>query len=210
MDLINQIPELLLFVIPGYISLKIQEKFGLKKRSEENDALLKCVLYSFIIGIVYTILKAFLVWSGLMEIVLRYINTDAKEPVYFILAVIFGYALVKVPTTKFGEWIEKRFNSNLKNATNVWIDAMMQTDGAWATVYLDNGFIYTGMLINYTADPNDEKRELLLTNYRLSVKREDFNLDKDFCVDIVDYTQDDSQSVYLSADHVIAIQIQTG
>lgn len=86
---------------------------------------------------------------------------------------------------------------------------MKNKNGAWVTVYLENGLIYTGKLIYYTNYPN-EKKELLLSNYRLSV-RNNFNVEKKekFCFDIDDYTEDDNAKVFLSWDIIISIEIHS-
>ena len=50
------IPELLLLFIPGYIAIKISEKYGLEKKKENFDIIVYSILYSFIIGIIYSII----------------------------------------------------------------------------------------------------------------------------------------------------------
>ena len=205
-DLLEIIPELLLLFIPGYIAIKISEKYGLEKKKENFDIIVYSILYSFIIGIIYSIimflLKRFCDASAFLE------RTTVKQTVYLVLAVGLGYFLVKVPPTWLGRFVRKRFNKNVSPEPSVWIKAMKHTKGAWVTVYLENGLIYTGKLIYYSVDPNDEKKELLLSNYRLSV-RNDSKLRRsyDFCLDIEDYTKESKAKVFLSKDVITAIEI---
>ena len=56
-DLIVIIPELLLLFIPGYISIRIKEKYSIEKRSDNFDITLYSILCSFIIGIVYSAIE---------------------------------------------------------------------------------------------------------------------------------------------------------
>lgn len=168
-DLLEIVPELLLMFIPGYISIKISEKYGLKRKEEHFDIIIYSILCSFIIGIIYSIIIFSLehfcvVISTFLE------GTTVKQAVYLILAVVLGFILVKVPPTRLGGFIRRCFNKNVSPEANVWIKAMKNTKGAWVTVYLQNGLIYTGKLIYYTVDPDDEEKELLLSNYRLSVR----------------------------------------
>lgn len=81
-------------------------------------------------------------------------------------------------------------------------------NGAWATVYLQNGLIYTGKLINYTSDPNEHERELLLTNYRLALRVEGtIDSSSDFCILISDHTREPLSRVLLSYNNIAAIEI---
>ena len=193
--------------IPGYISIKISDKYGLKRKKEHFDIIVYSILYSFIIGIIYSIiifpLEHFCVLiSTFLE------ETTVKQTVYLILAVVLGFILVKVPPTRLGGFIRGCFNKNVSPEANVWTKAMKNTKGAWATVYLENGLIYTGKLIYYTVDPEDEEKELLLSNYRLSVRNSaEVRKNDDFCLDIDDKTGDDNAKVFLSRDVITAIEI---
>lgn len=206
-DLLEVVPELLLMFIPGYISIKISDKYGLKRKKEHFDIIVYSILYSFIIGIIYSIiifsLEHFCVLiSTFLE------ETTVKQTVYLILAVVLGFILVKVPPTRLGGFIRGCFNKNVSPEANVWTKAMKNTKGAWATVYLENGLIYTGKLIYYTVDPEDEEKELLLSNYRLSVRNSaEVRKNDDFCLDIDDKTGDDNAKVFLSRDVITAIEI---
>lgn len=206
-DLLEVVPELLLMFIPGYISIKISDKYGLKRKKEHFDIIVYSILYSFIIGIIYSIiifpLEHFCVLiSTFLE------ETTVKQTVYLILAVVLGFILVKVPPTRLGGFIRGCFNKNVSPEANVWTKAMKNMKGAWATVYLENGLIYTGKLIYYTVDPEDEEKELLLSNYRLSVRNSaEVRKNDDFCLDIDDKTGDDNAKVFLSQDVITAIEI---
>lgn len=206
-DLLEIVPELLLLFIPGYISIKISEKYGLERKKEHFDIIVYSILYSFIIGIIYSIIIFSLehfcvVISTFLE------GTTVKQTVYLILAVVLGLILVKVPPTWLGVFIRGCFNKNVSQEANVWIKAMKNTKGAWVTVYLENGLIYTGKLIYYTVDSDDEGKELLLSNYRLSVRNSaEVRKSDDFCFDIEDKTGDDNAKVFLSRDVITSIEI---
>lgn len=207
-DLIVIVPELLLLVVPGYISVRIREKYRLEKKSETFDTTLYSILYSFIIGIVYSAIEALsiCIWAKAADI----FKVDAiKQFAYLLLAVGLGFFLIKFPETNAGIWVGKRFNKNLSSEPSVWIKAMKNNSGAWATVYLENGLIYTGKLINYTTDFNNAEKEILLTNYRLSVRNEDTpKVSEDFCTVIADYTDNSNTKVFLKQSVIVAIEIQ--
>lgn len=206
-DLLEIIPELLLLFIPGYISIKILEKYGLERKKEHFDIIVFSILYSFIIGIIYSII-IFSIEHFCVTISTFLERTTVKQTVYLVLAVILGFGLVKCPATSFGGWIRDRFNKNISPEASVWIKAMKNTKGTWVTVYLENGLIYTGKLIYYTIDPDDEGKELLLSNYRLSIRNSaEVRKSDEFCFDIEDRTEDDKAKVFLSRNVITSIEI---
>ena len=207
-EIIKIVPDLLLLIIPGYVTLKIKEKYKLEKKIDNFDAVLHSILYSFIIGIVFSII----IW--LCHDIFGILNTTSisdtiKQVSYLLLSVVFGFILVKLPKSKVGICIEKCFNKSLVPGANVWSKALDNPNGAWATVYLKNGLIYIGMLINYTSDPNDGVKEILLSNYRLSVRNESFSGNpNDFCCLITDNSSNNDAKVLLNSGDILSIEIQ--
>ena len=207
-DFIEIVPDLILLVVPGYISIRIKEKYRLVKKSEHFDTMLYSILYSFVIGIVYSAINA--LFTHVCPKVSEFFEVNTvKQSVYLFLAVILGFFLVKIPKLKLGVWVARLFNKSLSSEPSVWIKAMENSDGAWATIYLENGLIYTGMLINYTSDSNDDEKEILLSNYRLAARNEGTpKAADDFCTIIEDNTNKSDAKVYLNRNVIIAIEIQ--
>lgn len=52
-DYLKAIPEILLYIAPGFVSIKIEEAFLPRKTHNRLDTVLFSILYSFIVGIVY-------------------------------------------------------------------------------------------------------------------------------------------------------------
>ena len=55
--LIQHIPEVLMYILPGFISLRLRETFGLHKKQKELNTILYSILYSFIIQLAFNALK---------------------------------------------------------------------------------------------------------------------------------------------------------
>ncbi|NMD38153.1 MAG: hypothetical protein GYA87_05665, partial [Christensenellaceae bacterium] len=55
-DFLDRIPEILLLFLPGYIALRIKEKYTLGKKADNLNMIILSVLYSFIIGLFYSVL----------------------------------------------------------------------------------------------------------------------------------------------------------
>lgn len=209
-EIVTIIPELFLFIIPGYIAIRIYEKYGLEKKMENFDMVLYSILYSFLVGIIYSLICSIaLVISTAAGL---WIQGDiAKQIISLLLSVILGLIIVKFQKAKIGEYLGKVFNKKLSNYPNVWIKAMENEEGAWATVFMKNGFIYTGKLIYYTADQNDNTREILLTNYRLGIQSKDhMDVPNKFCCVITDYTADCKSKVLLDRNDILSIEINSG
>ena len=206
-DLVEIVPKLLLLFVPGYVAFTIKEKFCLEKKKDSFDVTLYSILYSFIVGILFSIIETVL--SSIFKGTVTFLQNDTvRQAAHLLIAVLLGYSFVKVHNSKIGTWIEQRFNKNLVPDSCVWNKAMENSDGAWATVYLENGLIYTGMLINYTSDPNDESKEILLSNFRLAVRCEGTVAKaEDFCQVIVDNTKKSNAHVFLKRDDIVSIEI---
>ncbi len=205
-ELIANIPDLLLLVVPGYISVRIKEVYRLEKKSEKDDITLYSILYSFFIGIIYSIIETLTiyVWPNTTTF---FVIDIVKQLAFLFLAVLLGFFLVKIPQTSIGIWIDHLFNKNLSPEPSVWIKAMKNTDGAWARVYLENGLIYTGMLLNYTSGC-DEEREVLLSQHSLSVRNDGvIKGSEDFCILIEDNRTNSKAKVLLNQKVIVAIEI---
>lgn len=206
-DVIGIIPDLLLFIIPGYITIRVHEKYDLQKRIDDFDTILYSILYSFVIGILFSIISK-AVCRLFPSCTFFFEESVVKQILYLLLALMMSLLLIKLPKTRAGELVRGIFNKNLAPYSSVWIKAMQNDAGVWATVYLKNGLIYSGKLINYTSDPNESIRELLLTNYRLALQNNGpITSAEDFCCEIEDHTHDSTSKVLLDRSDILAIEI---
>lgn len=209
-ELLQHIPELLLVFIPGYIALKIRQKYGLRKKTDTFNSVLYCILYSFFVGLVFSVICGLLpAYSRIRKILSN--NITVKQVSYLCLALLLGYCLVRVPETKIAKKIARKFNNHLSQEPTVWDKALQADDGAWATVYLKNGMIYRGTLDYYTSDPNDEIKEVLLSEYTLAIRNEKpVESSEEFCLQISAYESDENAMVLLNKDDIFAIEIHKG
>lgn len=202
------IPQLLLLFIPGYIALIIKTKYLPQKKLDNFDAILYSILYSFIVGIVFELLRYIknLAIPGTVLLGEGY----KKQLVFLLLGLALGCFLTKAPKWKIGASFSNLLNKHLDVNTDVWEKAMRHPDdGAWATVYLKNGMIYEGVLKHFTDDPNNERKELILYDYKLGVRKEGKITNSDqFCIPIEVGQKKDL--VYIQREDIIAIQVRPG
>lgn len=199
------IPQLLLLFVPGYIALSIQTKYLPKKRPDNFDATWLSILYSFIVGIAFELLR--MIKNVVLPNKVIVGDGSLKHLVFLLLGVVLGFILTKVPNNILGKKISSVFNKNLDANIGVWETAMRQKEGAWVIVYLKNGMIYRGELRDFTDDPNTERKELQLYDYTLFVKNENKTSLEDEFSFLVEEGQANDR-VYLQREDIIAIQIR--
>ncbi len=172
-DVIEIIPKLFLYFIPGYIAIHIKSHFKNEKSAKDSHVLIMSIVVTFIINI-------------LVELIINVVNkvickpivlNDYNKPVLLLIgAIIIGCLWVLFYDSKLEKWINIRMKSNTTSEPNVWNKAMKCENGAWVRVYLyDQNILYEGKLLNYTIDPEEEKREILLgsfTSYNINDKKE--------------------------------------
>lgn len=211
-DLITIIPQIMLMFIPGYIALRIEELYRSKKRHDHYDTTAYALLYSALVKMMYSVAKFAIgkaphIWKIVQENEL--IKEELKLGVYFMLAAFLGYLLVKLPSSSVGKRISKCYNKKLVSYETVWEKALENyQNGAWAQVYLKNGMMYTGKLVNYSANPNDSLREIMLTDCTMSIVKDmkNVNTSSDFQIAIKGEDQVIDR-VLLNANDIISIEI---
>ena len=210
-ELLKLIPEVLLYIIPGFLILKIIEVYTPTKKHEQYETILWSIVYSFIVGIEYSFLGGIIKSAFASATWSISISESKKLFLYFALAVLTGYLLVKLPKSCVGSWITKAFNANLNSAEDVWFDALHTKKGVWATVYLKNGLVYTGILSKFTADADEKDKLVLLKSYRLTKRNESAdnvnNAIVNYFLVVSDYSTDSSARVLLRYEDIIAIEM---
>lgn len=199
------IPQLLLLFIPGFVALIIKTRYLPQKKPDTFETSMYSILYSFIVRILFELLR----WikNRFLSGVILLGNEYCKQFVFLFLGAVLGYALVKAHTSSFGIAVSRFFNKYLDPDAGVWEKAMRNRKGAWATVYLRNGMIYVGALTDFTDDPNEDKKDLILQNYSLYVRKEGkISQPEQFSIFVEDGKPGDK--VYLQREDIVAVQIR--
>jgi hypothetical protein len=154
--IIQAIPSILQYFVPGYVFLKI---WFFLRRSHTSDQIsfitLSVVISFFIITLVDTLDAIilpdiyFLEWSAIT--------------VYVLVAVVFSFAFYKIllsPDIKniFAQIFGQTYNKG------IWKDVIDYSGGTLIFVYLKSGVIYTGNFNSISEDPADSW--LTLKGYR--------------------------------------------
>ncbi len=196
-EIINSIPILFTYFVPGYISLYIKENYLHEKGRKETHLLLLSLILSFVIrSSVESILYIF----NLLFKCNILIDDNIKSCIYILVAVLIGIGMILYKDSKIESTINKIFKNNVISEPIVWNHAMKCINGGCARVYLhDQDLMYIGNLSDYTIDPEDDRREVLLTafcSYKLSNKKQ-----------IEDNSQNDNAMVLIECKDIKSIEI---
>lgn len=194
--LIDNISNLFIYFIPGYITLYIKQIYRHEKDKKSNHLFILSIVLSFIIkSTAEMILYCIYYFTGLNFVMSETVKT------FFLIIIAIIFAIVSIVYKD--SVIEKKINTFLKNDVisepDVWNYAMKASKGAWARVYLvDENLVYEGKLFGYTMDPDDKEREILLasyTSYSFTTR------------DIIEEHNDDNKTVFIKCTNIKNIEI---
>ena len=214
-EFLQLIPDVLLYIVPGFLVLKITEKYLPKKKLSQYESILWSILYSFIVKIEFVFLCSGLACickcsTDSNNVSISFSDT-AKLVIYLLLAITTGFVFTKASGSSIGKKITKLFNPNMAPGEDIWFESLRTQKGTWATIYLNNGLIYTGMLSRFTADPDDNNKLILLKQYRLMQRTDPTVKSKKagetFSRVIEDKTSDASARVLLRFEDISAIEM---
>ncbi|MEG0165572.1 DUF6338 family protein [Anaerorhabdus sp.] len=209
-NIVNIIPQILLLIIPGYITLTIKKYLNGEKESQNFDTILQCVLYSFIIGLIYSLIQ-FISIQFFPGLTAMFADISFKNIFYFVLAIFLAIGRYLLFKSKCWEKTVKWISPNISTTQSVWVKALCGDNGdkgAWVRVYLNNGLVYTGKLLYYTYDVNDETKEILLSNFISGMwSKNDKCKSKEFYELIDDNSKNSDCKVLIKREEIDIIEI---
>ncbi|MDR2903262.1 MAG: hypothetical protein LBU77_01965, partial [Clostridiales bacterium] len=112
-NLVTIIPELFLYIIPGYVVVRIKKTYCAEHALSNFDAILQSIVYSFIIMMLLSALPYD-----------RQNLDELQKSLYaLILAVIFSFVLVKMDNSTVGTLICRVFNKRFNPFNDVCSNA---------------------------------------------------------------------------------------
>lgn len=183
-DIVGVVPQILLFIVPGFLTLKLIEAMTPQKGLEQNETILWSILYSFVVMIIYSFIQRGLCWltsvcccSKVIEFItaitpprLQEIENKISYSMiawHLLIAVAFAYVHIKIFSSKIGEKITRFFNKNIIPGEDLWFKALKSEEGVYARVYLKNGLVYYGVLSDFTANSDDTTKLIVLQKFEV-------------------------------------------
>ncbi len=149
--LIELLPTLIMYFVPGYLILWINSFMLSQKLEKDKHLLLKSIVVSYII----------------LTIENYFFGRVITIPT-IIFALIFGLLLSRVILSKCFSKVLSWMGINKSFYSNFWNDVIDMENGLWVIVYLPNEqLIYKGQLRRFEEKDNTEHTFLILSNYTL-------------------------------------------
>lgn len=211
-DIIKSIPQLLLFFIPGFISLRMKEIYGFQKRHSKFITIIFSFLYSFFVLVIYMITLNII--RSLFPSFGNNLSPDWKSIliiIYFVLwGVILGWIIARIPRSKLGRWFAKLINPLYSPEQTVREVALVHSYGAEAYVHLKNGMIYHGTIGPNPSDPEDPEKALIIYDFTTAIRNETNLTGPDNCYIWIKpkYKKyDDRELVYIKFEEIMSIEV---
>lgn len=193
-QIIDELPNILMYICPGYITLWIHNSVIARKLEQNNYMIIKSIVLSYI-----------------YVMVARWVYFINPLIIVSIIAVICGVAFRKIITSKCFNKIVQFFGIDSTPHNDI-IDRLRDISGTWFRVYLDaQSIMYEGYLRYDRMDVEDE-RVIALSGY-IKYKI----LDKAIITEesgtfteleiIEDFTCDNSKWIALKYDLVTRIEV---
>ncbi|WP_148867855.1 DUF6338 family protein [Thermosediminibacter litoriperuensis] len=151
-NIIEALPTLIIYVVPGYIILWIIAFNLTQEINKDNHIILKSLVISYL----------------LVNLIKAVAPIDSPKTIVFILilSVFLGFAISKFITSYSFSWMLQFLKIYRTPQSNIWLDILDFTHGVWARVYIPSEkIIYEGALIKYGQSGDGANHYILLSNY---------------------------------------------
>jgi len=204
-DLIDIIPQIMMYFVPGYIAIVIKKYFRSETTKDEKHTVFMSIITSYLIKLLLDIIMYLIngVWFKFLNGVTTIILSKEIEIISALTgAVIVGFVLTILPELRLSIWLRTRiFKTKKIPYSSVWTSVMNKNNKKWARVYMkDLDLGYVGKLKEFSL--SSEEKEIYLLAYT-SFKKSDFSL-------IDDYSQSNVNSVYINCKDIACIEILEG
>ena len=184
--LIDNIPEIISYVVYGYIFLVAYYWISFKDNKDFNNLLIKSIATSYLLTTIYNliVLKYNIIFS----------NNYYKIISYFLISAILGFILGKIISHRWFNLLLHKLHIGRTTNENIWDDVIKPY--TWLCIYMKDGSSYLGQY-RY-GEPFKSEPIIMLSTYQ--------KLDKDNDV-VIDNSQDPTRSILLNTKDFEKIEI---
>jgi len=156
--IIQQLPTLLQFYVPGYIFILIYDFISSKKRSDGVNLHLECVVISYVLVIV-------------TEIILVAMKVTFSNKISVIIelcvAIVCSYLFAKFMESNLCDKMLSFLKISKSPRASIWDDVIDTQFGTFATIYLhEASLIYQGRIVKYDYE-SEESNYIALAYYEV-------------------------------------------
>lgn len=172
-SLIEILPNIFIYIVPGYIILRIISYRFSRNTIKDDYLLLKSIVVSYILIVIVDFLVQILcvivnifIDKPNLEINLN-IETLMGKIIIILLSIVSGFIWCKFITSDVSYKFLEKLGINKSLNTNIFDDISDMDRGTWLFVYLQNErIIYFGALQRYEEREDVENYFLVLSNYK--------------------------------------------
>lgn len=164
-ELINSIPEIISYIVYGYIFLVAYYWISFKDNKDFNNLLIKSIASSYLLTTIYdlAVLKFSIVFS----------NNYYKIISYFIFSAILGFITGKIISHRWFNFLLHKLHIGRTTNENVWDDVIKPY--TWIRVFMKDGSSYLGQY-RY-GEPFKSEPIIVLATYQKLNKDTDIVID---------------------------------
>ncbi|MCD2345801.1 hypothetical protein [Clostridium guangxiense] len=190
-ELIKFIPNIFIYIVPGYSFFKVSSFILSKELINDKEAIIKYVLMSYVI----------------VNIVKLFIWVDINSPIFIIvtllMSILFAFIYSKgIRCDKFDRFLQK-LSIKKTYTIDVWDDIERinkEYNGYWITIYIDNEKVYyQGILKKCQEQQKEKDYYIFLKKYRMCT----YNLET-----VEDFTDNDKYWVAIKANGISRMEIE--
>lgn len=164
-QLIENIPEIISYIVYGYVFLVSYYWISFKDNRDFNNLLIKSIAASYLLTSIYDLFieKYKIVFS----------NEYYKVILYFIISAFLGFIIGKIISHRWFNWILHKLHIGRTTNENVWDDVIKPY--TWIRVFMKDGSSYLGQY-RY-GEPFKSEPIIVLATYQKLDKDTDIVID---------------------------------
>lgn len=228
-DILNNLSNVLMFFVPGYIFLLKRKSISSYKKDDDINLIIKSVGISAIIKLISGLLFS-LTWIKFL--ISSFVSESFIEKYYDELIILF-YTFIAYMLFYLITYIEYNFNTYCKEkliklfkgknnflhflfneilyrekASTVWNHILDNSDNKQIRVYIKNSnIVYMGFIKQYTLDPEEDIKEICLNKFTVVEEIENWENGEDIFKEKDCFFEDDDSYVYIMSDNIQRIEI---
>lgn len=184
--LIDNIPEIISYIVYGYVFLVAYYWISFKDNRDFNNLLIKSIAMSYLLTTIYNLVVS------KYNIVFK--NEYYMVIYYFAISAILGFAIGKIISHRWFNLLLHKLHIGRTTNENIWDDVIKPY--TWLCVHMKDGSSYLGQY-RY-GEPFKSEPIIMLATYQ--------KLDKDNDV-VIDNSQDPTRSILLNTKDFEKIEV---
>lgn len=184
--LINNIPEIISYVVYGYIFLVVYNWISFKDNKDFNNLLIKSIAASYLLTSIYGLVMD--------KYNIVFCNNHYKVVIYFSISALLGFLLGKIISHRWFSLLLYKLHIDRTINENIWDDVIKPN--TWVRVFMKDGNSYLGQY--RFGEPYKSEPIIALVNWQ--------KLDKDADI-VIDNSQNPNELIMINTKDFEKIEI---